>query len=72
MVTYTIDRFEGATAVLEGEDGVFIQVARVLLPPEAAESDVVRFEGGAYTLDSSETEARRAAALALRKKLKRK
>lgn len=72
MVTYTIDRFEGAVAVLEGEDGALIQVARVLLPPEAAESDVVRFEGGVYTLDSSETEARRATALALRKKLKRK
>ena len=72
MVTYTIDRFEEELAVLEDESGVTLTVARALLPPEAAESDVVRFEGGVYTLDADETETRRAAALALRKKLRRK
>ena len=72
MVTYVIDRFEGAVAVLEGEDGTLLSVARALLPAEAAESDVVRFEDGRYTLDCSETDARRAAVLSLQKRLKRK
>ena len=71
-MTYVIDRFEGAVAVLEGEDGTLLSVARALLPAEAAESDVVRFEDGRYTLDCSETDARRAAVLSLQKRLKRK
>ena len=72
MVTYTIDRFEEELAVLEDENGVTLTVARALLPPEAAESDVLRFEGGVYTLDRRETDDRRADVLALQKKLKRK
>ena len=72
MVTYTIDRFEEELAVLEDENGVTLTVARALLPAEAAESDVVRFENGVYTLDRPETDARREQVLSLQKRLKRK
>ena len=71
-MTYTIDRFEEELAVLEGEDGACVCVARALLPAEAAESDVVRFENGVYTLDRPETDARREQVLSLQKRLKRK
>lgn len=73
MVTlYTIDRFEGDTAVLEDENGSAVCVARALLPAEAAESDVLRFADGVYAVDADETAARRAAVLSLQKRLRRK
>jgi hypothetical protein len=39
---YTIDRFEGHLAVLEGADGRAIDVDRSTLPPRAREGDIVQ------------------------------
>lgn len=55
-----IDRFEGGIAVLETDEGM-INAERALIPNEAKEGDVLRFENGAYVCDISATEARRAA-----------
>lgn len=62
-----IDRFEGGSAVLETDSGM-INADRALLPSDAAEGDVLRFENGTYVLDREATEARRAA---LREKFNR-
>lgn len=44
----TIDRFEGALALCEQEDGAMISIPRIQLAPECAEGDAVRLENGIY------------------------
>ncbi len=67
----TIDRFEGALAVLEDEDGGTRAVPREALPANAAESDVLFEENGVFTPDPAETERRREAARQLMARLRR-
>ncbi len=52
-----IDRFEGNLAVLETDDGM-INVERSLLPENAAEGDVLVYDGS-WTVDTAATEQRR-------------
>ena len=52
-----IDRFEGSLAVLETDDGM-INVERSLLPENAAEGDVLVYDGS-WTVDTAATEQRR-------------
>ena len=61
-----IDRFEGSLAVLETDDGM-INVERSLLPENAAEGDVLVYDGS-WTVDIAATEQRRERT---RKRLKR-
>ncbi|SEH47879.1 Protein of unknown function [Ruminococcus flavefaciens] len=61
-----IDRFEGSLAVLETDDGM-INVERSLLPENAAEGDVLVYDGS-WTVDTTATEQRRERT---RKRLKR-
>lgn len=61
-----IDRFEGSLAVLETDDGM-INVERSLLPENAAEGDVLVYDGS-WTVDTAATEQRRERT---RKRLKR-
>ena len=53
-----IDRFEGAIAVIEGDDGIF-DISRDLLPDNAAEGDIIISADGVYYVDEEETENRR-------------
>ena len=68
---YTIDRFEGGTAVLHDFDTGETQlcVPRDQLPPEAAEGDVILQDGSALTIDPIKTQEARDAAQALLDKL---
>jgi hypothetical protein len=52
-----IDRFESSLAVLETDDGM-INVERSLLPENAAEGDVLVYDGS-WTVDKAATEQRR-------------
>lgn len=51
---FTIDRFEGDFAVVELEDGKFIDVPKITLPKEARESDII-----SVSVDHAATEKRR-------------
>lgn len=59
MERYTIDRFEEDIAVCEREDGAMVDIPCEALPDDAAEGDVLVFDGGTYTLDHDETDERR-------------
>ena len=59
MNTYIIDRFEGDTAVLEREDGAMRDLPAACLPAGAKQGDVLREQGGVFTVDSAATAARR-------------
>ena len=61
-----IDRFEGNLAVLETDDGMK-NIERSLLPENAAEGDVLVYDGS-WTVDTAATEQRRKRT---RKRLKR-
>lgn len=49
---FVIDRFEGEMAVIEYQGGTF-ELPRNLLPPQAKEGDMLRFD---ITVDEEETE----------------
>lgn len=52
---YTLDRFEGAFALLEQEDRTMLQVPREDLPPHVREGSVLICESGKWTLSEAET-----------------
>ena len=54
-----IDRFEEDWAVIELEDGGFIDIPISNLPPNASEGSVVSIENDRATLLAEETQARR-------------
>ena len=68
---YSIDRFEGDVAVLVDDDANTVDVMRSLLPPTAQCGDMLRYEGGCYTVDADETATRRARIRRLQDKLRR-
>ena len=52
-MVYIIDRFEGEYAVLEEESGAHKDVRRTLLPQNAAEGDLLHFDGESYSIDKA-------------------
>lgn len=66
---YTIDRFEGDYAVLEDDDENRVNVKKALLPEMAKESDVLDFDGEAYTVNAEETEKRRQSVIEMLRKM---
>ena len=69
MMIYTIDRFEGDYAVLEDDDENRVNVKKALLPEMAKESDVLDFDGEAYTVNAEETEKRRQSVIEMLRKM---
>ena len=57
---YAIDRFEGDQAVLQDDSGKSLVVDKALLPPDAAQGDVLNECDGRFVHDRDETRARRA------------
>lgn len=72
MLYFAIDRFEGGFAVCETPEGKLEHVARELLPPDAAEGDLLVREDGQWRVDRQATKARRAAILEKRARLPKK
>ncbi len=70
MTYVTIDRFEGAQAVLEDDEERTFAVPRERLPAGAKPGDVLESEGGAYIPAPEETEKRRAYARRLEEMLR--
>jgi len=54
-----IDRFEGSEAVLECEDGSFMNINRSLLPSDAKEGDCVVCENDSYRIHITATRSRK-------------
>ncbi len=54
FMNFTIDRFEGGFAVVESENGLFLNIPRELLPEDSAEGDVF-----SLTKNVTETEIRK-------------
>lgn len=69
MMFYTIDRFEGDYAVLEDDDENRVNIKKALLPEMAKESDVLDFDGEAYTVNAEETEKRRQSVIEMLRKM---
>ncbi|MCD8025600.1 MAG: DUF3006 domain-containing protein [Clostridiales bacterium] len=59
MKKFTLDRIEGARAVLECENGECVSLDITSLPQNIKEGDVLVFEEGSYFLDKLETERRK-------------
>ena len=68
-MNYSIDRFEGECAVLEKEDGTFLNVLKKFLPENAKEGDLIQWDGSAWVIQTQQTMDRREALLAYRRKL---
>ena len=68
-MNFSIDRFEGECAVLEKEDGTFLNVLKKFLPENAKEGDLIRWNGSAWVIRTQQTMDRREALLAYRRKL---
>ena len=60
-MTYILDRFEEAFALLEDENGTVVQVPKSQLPKDAAEGSVLRQEQDGWVPDEEKTKARAAA-----------
>lgn len=53
---YIIDRFEETKAILEEDEGKFIEIKRTLLPKNAKEGDCVELINDKYIINKKETE----------------
>ena len=53
---YIIDRFEKTKAILEEDEGKFIEIEKSLLPEKAKEGDCVEFKDNKYIIKKEETE----------------
>ena len=69
---YSVDRIEGAYAVLVGETEPDLSVLLSDLPECVKEGTVLRLQDGVYVLDVEEQQRRRTRILALQEKLRRK
>lgn len=69
---YSIDRFEGNIAVLIDEDGDRLDVPRDDLPSGIAAGDMVRLQDGVFRQDVDAAAARRARAIALQNRLRKR
>lgn len=72
MSIFSVDRIEGACAVLVGDAGDELTVLLTELPEGIKAGNVVRAEDGVYQLDTAEEQRRRAQILSLQEKLRRK
>lgn len=60
MFVYSIDRFEGHIAIIEDDDGKFIEVDRSLLPANVKEGSMLRKQpDGTFLLDEEATAERK-------------
>lgn len=59
MKRFTIDRIEEGTAVLECENGDFVNLDIKSLPKNIKEGDVLMFDEQSYFLNKDETENRK-------------
>ncbi len=66
---YSIDRFEGDSAVLCDEEETCVTVPRASLPADVQAGDMLRQTADGYEIDRALTAARRARAQALRQRL---
>ena len=55
MKKFTVDRIEGDRAVLECEDGTFVDMELSALPKNLHEGDVIRFDANSCYLSEEET-----------------
>ncbi len=69
---YTVDRIEEEIAVLQCEDGVFINVSLSLLPEDIRDGSILQLVNGCYTKDFSAEEKRRAEMYAKQQRLLKK
>ena len=69
---YALDRFEGALAVLQDDDGRDVVVPRDQLPPDARTGDVFTKQEDRYLPCPDEAARRRQQILALQQRLQRK
>ncbi|MBR1482537.1 MAG: DUF3006 domain-containing protein [Ruminococcus sp.] len=69
MKKFTVDRFEGAFAVLECENGSFVEMERSALPKNLREGDIIRFDANSCFLSEDETVRRRQKMQTLMEKL---
>lgn len=58
MNQFIIDRIEDGKAVLECENGEFVNIDLSSLPKNIKEGDVLRFDNGSYFFNAEETEQR--------------
>ena len=72
MAKFSIDRIEGAYAVLIDDQGNDSSVLLSDLPKGVKEGNVVRYEDGVYALDAAEEQQRRSRILSLQEKLRNK
>ena len=59
MAMYSVDRIEGAFAVLVGESQPDMTVELNQLPAGVKEGTVLRFENGTFSVDANEEQQRR-------------
>ncbi len=57
---YTVDRIEAGIAVLEAENGSFINVPRKQLPDDIRDGSILLSQNGSFIKDISSEEKRRA------------
>ena len=60
MKKFSIDRFEDEIAVLIDENKEKINVSRCILPEQAAEGDILSFDGEKYVMDPAATADKKA------------
>ena len=59
MKKFTLDRIEGEIAVLECENGSFVEMELASLPKNIREGDIIRFDANSCFLSEDETARRR-------------
>ena len=59
MKKFTVDRIEGDIAVLECENGSFVNMELSSLPKNSSEGDIIRFAANSSFLSDGETSRRR-------------
>ena len=59
MKKFTVDRIEGELAVLECENGSFVNMELDSLPKNIREGDIIRFDSNSCFLSAEETDHRR-------------
>lgn len=71
-VLFSLDRIEGNTAVLVGDDGTCLSVALDRLPPSPCAGKMYRRVGESFVEDADAEEARRSRIQALQNRLRRR
>ena len=59
MKKFTVDRIEGEIAVLECENGSFVNMELASLPKNIREGDIIRFDSNSCFLSTEENDHRR-------------